>query len=437
MSKGIIKENIHYGKIFVSIASYRDPELIPTIMNAIENAKFIDNIIFGICLQDTLSVLKTFPYNNSKHFRIYKVLYTKSKGVCWARRLIQTELLKNEKYYLQIDSHMRFVKDWDKKMMDHLNLCESKKPILSVYPGCYSPYDDNKNHETNYQTYRITAQGFVCGDNKYALYIVPMEVPYIYNSPQKTFYCSGNFLFTYSNWVKECPYNDIIYFKGEEDYIMFESFKNGWDVFYPAISLIYHFYIRENEKKIHSDDNEWIAKNDFGIKILKEYIDTEDFMIDFEKILGINYKNSKTSIKLFNGYFSKKLIYDKLQFKIKRYNYEGGYIEKRYNKVWIEFQNGKEVKAFKELSKENDGYVIYNYDDEMYIKINNKKISFGYKDKNKVSFKFLYNVIEINNNVDSFTQITEQEDNIEELKTYPQVKELFENNMLLEDDLNI
>ena len=37
--------------IFISIASYRDPELIPTIQDCITNSKNPDRLRFGICWQ--------------------------------------------------------------------------------------------------------------------------------------------------------------------------------------------------------------------------------------------------------------------------------------------------------------------------------------------------------------------------------------------------
>ena len=39
------------GKIFVQIASYRDPQLIPTIKNMLENAKKPKNLVLSICRQ--------------------------------------------------------------------------------------------------------------------------------------------------------------------------------------------------------------------------------------------------------------------------------------------------------------------------------------------------------------------------------------------------
>ena len=38
-------------KIFVQIASYRDPQLVPTIENMLAQAKKPKNLVFGICRQ--------------------------------------------------------------------------------------------------------------------------------------------------------------------------------------------------------------------------------------------------------------------------------------------------------------------------------------------------------------------------------------------------
>ena len=45
----LMKKNI--GDIFVSIACYRDPEVIPTVRDAYNKAKNKENIIFGVYAQ--------------------------------------------------------------------------------------------------------------------------------------------------------------------------------------------------------------------------------------------------------------------------------------------------------------------------------------------------------------------------------------------------
>ena len=55
-------------KIFVQIASYRDPELIPTIQDCIEKAKYPEDLTFGICWQrddtEDLSKFKVYTEAN-------------------------------------------------------------------------------------------------------------------------------------------------------------------------------------------------------------------------------------------------------------------------------------------------------------------------------------------------------------------------------------
>ena len=38
-------------KIFIQIASYRDPELVPTLRDCIANADNPSDLVFGICRQ--------------------------------------------------------------------------------------------------------------------------------------------------------------------------------------------------------------------------------------------------------------------------------------------------------------------------------------------------------------------------------------------------
>lgn len=127
-------------KIFVQIASYRDPQLIPTIEDMLEKASHPEKLTFGICWQyDETESIDTF--NNDKRFKISKHHYTESQGLGWARN-ITNSLYSGEKYTLQIDSHHRFVQGWDDIIMQDYKqaLKKSKKPVISTY--C-TPFDPN------------------------------------------------------------------------------------------------------------------------------------------------------------------------------------------------------------------------------------------------------------------------------------------------------
>ena len=124
-------------KIFIQIASYRDPQLIPTIESAIANAKRPKNLVFGISRQfhpdDKFDDLT--PYKKDKRFRILDIPYDQSRGACWARNQLQ-QLYRDEEYTLQIDSHMRFAPNWDDEMIKMIKQLQKKgykKPVLTGY----------------------------------------------------------------------------------------------------------------------------------------------------------------------------------------------------------------------------------------------------------------------------------------------------------------
>ncbi len=89
-------------KIFVQIAAYRDPQLIPTIKNMLENAKRPKNLRFAIARQfhpdDKFDELT--EYEKDSRFRIMNIPHEESNGVCWARNLTQ-QLYDGEEYTLQ------------------------------------------------------------------------------------------------------------------------------------------------------------------------------------------------------------------------------------------------------------------------------------------------------------------------------------------------
>ena len=86
-------------KIFVQIASYRDPQLIPTIKDMLENAKKPKNLVFSIARQfaeeDGFDNLD--EYRDDKRFKILDIPYQDAKGVCWARNLTH-QLYDGESY---------------------------------------------------------------------------------------------------------------------------------------------------------------------------------------------------------------------------------------------------------------------------------------------------------------------------------------------------
>jgi hypothetical protein len=246
-------------KIFISIASYRDPELIPTIKSALENAKKPNNLKFGICWQhDETESLDEFK--DDSRFKIINVPYDESKGACWARSLIQ-DLYTNETYYLQLDSHHRFVKDWDDiliKMFNSLKKKGHKKPLLTSYLPSFDPKNDPNNRLQEcwgLEFDRYLPEG--------PIFIKPHTIDNWreLKHPTPARFLSAHFIFTLGQWAKEVKYDPYFYFHGEEPSLAARSYTHGYDLFHPNKIIIWHEYIRNNKTKQWDDDKKWNDKN--------------------------------------------------------------------------------------------------------------------------------------------------------------------------------
>jgi hypothetical protein len=249
-------------KIFVQIASYRDPELLPTIKDCINNAKYPENLVFGICRQfhpedkfDDLS-----EYNNDNRFRVINVPYLDAKGVCWARNQVQ-QLYEDEEYTLQIDSHMRFEKNWDETLIGMINQLQEigiPKPLLTGYVSSYNPQNDPEGRVR--VPWRMAFDRFI---PEGAVFFLPETIPNWEDIelPVPSRFYSAHFCFTLGIFSKEVQHNPNFYFHGEEISIAVRAFTHGYDLFHPHRVVLWHEYTRNGRTKHWDDDKDWWKLN--------------------------------------------------------------------------------------------------------------------------------------------------------------------------------
>ena len=249
-------------KIFIQIASYRDPQLIPTIKSALENAKKPNNLVFGIARQyhpddkfDDLS-----EYSGDERFRVLDIPYNESKGACWARNQIQ-QVYDKEAYTLQIDSHMRFAPNWDVemiKMVKDLQKKGYKKPLLTGYVSSFDP-DNDPNGRTQ-EPWRMAFDRFI---PEGAVFFLPETIPDWRNltEPVTARFYSAHFCFTLGKFAKEVQHDPEFYFHGEEISISVRAYTHGYDLFHSHKVLIWHEYTRKGRTKQWDDDKDWHLRN--------------------------------------------------------------------------------------------------------------------------------------------------------------------------------
>ena len=260
-------------KIFVQIASYRDSELVPTIRDLLDKAKNPKALTFGICWQrDEKESLKEFA--RQKRFRIIDVPWHESKGLCWARSLIQT-LYKDEEWTLQLDSHHRFAENWDEELINMAKDVskESPKMIIGSYAGVYDPATNKK---TTVEPYKMVADDFTSHGT---ILFRPHTIPNWQNLkyPVKARFVSGHYFFTIGQHCKEYKYDPNIYFAGDEISLSIRSFTLGYDLYHPHKNLVWHEYMRLHRRK-HWDDHAEENKNKGVIPKLWHQIDSDGKM---------------------------------------------------------------------------------------------------------------------------------------------------------------
>ena len=293
-------------KIFVQIAAYRDPQLIPTIKSMLENAKKPKNLRIGIARQfhpeDKFDDLSEFE--NDNRFRILNIPHTESKGVCWARHQVQ-QLYKGEEFTLQIDSHMRFEKDWDDiliKMIKKLQKQGHPKPLLTGYVSSFDPENDPQGRVD--EPWRMTFDRFT---PEGVVFFLPEVIPgwKEMEGPIPARFYSAHFCFTLGQFSTEVQHDPEFYFHGEEISITVRAYTHGYDLFHPNKVVIWHEYTRKGRTKQWDDDKEWYLKNTachkknrqlLGIDGEKyegdyyEWFGKERTIRDYEKYAGILFE---------------------------------------------------------------------------------------------------------------------------------------------------
>ena len=246
-------------RIFISIASYRDPELQWTIKSAIENANNPENIYFGVVHQGVDSEL--FDIQGIKNISLIKMHPKEAKGAGFARAKAM-ELYSGQEYFLQIDSHTRFAPGWDLICIDQLNRAKNisghSRVLLSYFPAPYEPERNGgmflvknnpkiKDYPTRQKILlnkrkQWTAERFEF-DSK------------LKENPELSETVLGGFIFSDGLIVSEVPYDSEISFFGEEVCFAMRSWTRGWDIYSPSKNIVYHFYSRGGYSKIWKDRN--------------------------------------------------------------------------------------------------------------------------------------------------------------------------------------
>ena len=299
-------------RILVHLPAYREPELVPTIKSALENAIHPERIYFGICRQynpeDKFDNLDEFK--NDKRIKVHDMLYTEAKGLPYAEAIINDTLLEDEEFVCQLDSHHRFEKGWDSTLIgwyyDLKN--DGYNPLICGYLPYYDPFNDPAA-----RVREPWLSQAACFYPFGTIFIRPTGIPN-WQSLTKPFparFLSGHFPFGPNKWAREVRHDPELYFSGEEINLTVRSFTHGYDLFHPHRCIIWHATMRtERDGMLFWDDQYKRGDYSFGPSQdnarakIRQLLKTEDngfdltgydlgtvrTLRDYERYAGIHFK---------------------------------------------------------------------------------------------------------------------------------------------------
>lgn len=239
--------------IFVSVASYRDSNCSKTLDSLFANAAHPERITVGICEQNKegeSSEQCSSANTAGRNIKVINVDYTDAKGPTWARYLCST-LWNGEDYFMQIDSHVLFAKDWDTKcvkMMNEIKQTGTLHPVLSHYTRTMDDYGKpNENREVPKM-----CQSFF---NKRGMLSFLGSNVMKHTGYEKNPYIAAGFIFAEGSFLRDVPFDPYLdfIFVGEEILLSARAFTAGYDTYTPSEDIVYHLYTREGEPKIWTD----------------------------------------------------------------------------------------------------------------------------------------------------------------------------------------
>jgi hypothetical protein len=291
--------------MFVNIAAYRDPELVPTIADLFAKARWPHDINVGVVQQTFYADTRI----NHDRVNIVHVQAEHALGPCWARHR-GYKLWFGEEYVLQIDSHMRFADGWDRLLLDELAACPSSKPMLTTYPCGYEPPDKIMSTASVF----LGAKEFSSSGMLSQQGIIKPKP----EKPLKTAFLAAGFLFGRSAWIQEVPYDPELYFLGEEQTLAARLWTNGWDLFGPTQNIVWHCYMPKSRPLHWEDHKHWgqidirslerirrvLRINDAPIDVGRFDLGTTRSFDQYMEFSGVNFRNRTIAPHALDGDFN-------------------------------------------------------------------------------------------------------------------------------------
>ena len=258
-------------RIFVQIPAYRDPELSPTLHDLFAKARNPESLRVAVLWQRAPDDRLDRELRQRKNLEIVDIPYGDSKGCNWARNALQ-RLWKGEAYTLILDSHHRFARDWDRKLLaayDALVRQGIERPIVTAYLPRYNPLTEPHGRKNK----PLKIYPFARSDGMLLRLIGrPILNWTALSAPVAGDFVSLHCLFASGEFNRDVPFDPNCYFFGDEVSTSLRAFTSGYDVFHPHRVIGWHCYERAYRSTHWEDHENWSRLETSSMKRLRRLL---------------------------------------------------------------------------------------------------------------------------------------------------------------------
>ena len=241
--------------IFIAVAAYNEPYLKQTIESAQMMAEYPDRLFFGINYQSNDGCFDDI--SAFKNVRVRYSVIDKPSGF-GIDRLIADSFWQCEDYYLQIDAHMLFEKNWDSEIISvHDKIVNSgfEKPIISTFIPWWSVGADGEilfYEPGSYNCCNVCSYGLGTASQEWIEPIRQWESPVCEDSIVEHGTICGHFMFAQSSWLEDVGHDWKSVFIGDETLTALRSYTRGYRIFSVGTPFMWHLNKGENMNR-----NDW------------------------------------------------------------------------------------------------------------------------------------------------------------------------------------
>jgi Glycosyltransferase (GlcNAc) len=235
--------------IFISVASYRDPECQPTVSDIFERAEHPERIRVAIidqrveddetvppcgqapipCDQDPEQAMCKYAHL----IDVFTVDAILSVGPVFARHLA-SRMYRGEYYAMQVDSHVRFIEHWDTSLLDQWKSAQNEMAVITTYLSDITNSIDPVTHRNTHPGRPIMCKTDYEGSGKLKHLRhgqQPEGQPGIHGEPTLHPFWAAGFSFARGHFVIQVPYDQYepMVFQGKHPNMQIYTFVL-WDL---------------------------------------------------------------------------------------------------------------------------------------------------------------------------------------------------------------